>query len=824
MNSMDSVVQDARYALRSLWLTRRVTSIAVLTLALGIGTNAAIFGIVDRVLLRPLAFRDPDALVRITSDFSKTGATDVGVSVPELFDYRNRAGVFEDVAGLLPANANLTDVAEPERIEVLLASGNYFTLLGVDAELGRVFTRADEVPGNADVVVITDGLWTRRFGRDPHVLGRTVRLDNDAYRIIGVLPPTFHHPGRAVAGETEAFTPAGFTGAPFRSPLVRGIHDVPSALARLRPGVTVDQAARRLDQLGAELRAEDPSSYPEAIGWRPRVIPLQQDLAGSVRPALLVLMGAVGAVLLIACANVANLLLARASARSREFALRLALGATRARLARQLLTESLMLAVVGGLAGWLAARWLVVALIQVIPAGLPRGVDVTLDARVLAFSLALSIATGVLFGIWPALFAPRVESDALKQSTRATTTGPAQGRARGLLVAVEFALALALLIVSALFIRSFVELYRVDSGFSSKGVLTAQLWMPLPNDPSTGPYFTHEKRVAFYQPTTERISALPEVVAAGWTSALPLSGTRAGSYFLIEGQPPETAAGNAIDLVQVSPGYFRALDIGLLKGRLCGSQDTATTSGVVVVSESLARRYFNSGDAIGRRIRPGGPSSTAPWLTIVGVVRDVRERTLDSVPPPQMYRCLWQSSGIAMTLVVKTTGDPSSLERPIRAIVHDADPDLPLFSVRPMDAVLASSLATQRFAMIVVGAFAILALTLSAVGVYGVLAFLVQQRTREIGVRVALGASRARILTLVLRSGLGFAAAGMAAGLALAAAVARALAGFFFGIDPVDPMSFVVVPAILLVVAVVACYVPARRATEIDPLIALRHD
>jgi putative ABC transport system permease protein len=818
------MLQDIRYALRSLWQTRRFTAVAIMTLALGIGTNAAIFGIVDRVLLRPLAFHDPDSLVRITSDFSKSGAADIGLSVPELFDYRNRASVFQDVAALYPANANLTDVDEPERIDVLLASANYFTLLGVDAELGRVFTQADEVPGNADVSVITDGLWARRFGRDPNVLGRTVRLDNDAYRIIGVLPSTFHHPGRTVGGEPEAFTPAGFTAAPYFSPPVRGIHDISGAIARLRPGVTVEQAARRLDQMGAELRAENAGSYPEALGWRPRVLPLQQDLSGSVRPALVVLMGAVGAVLLIACANVANLLLVRASARSREFAVRLALGATRTRLARQLLIESVLLAVTGGLAGWIAARWLVIALVQVIPAGLPRGFDVTLDARVLVFSLALSMTTGVLFGLWPAIFAPAVESDALKQSTRSTTSGPAQGRTRGLLVAAEFALALALLIVSSLFVRSFLELYAVDSGFSSKGVLTAQLWMPLPNDPKTGPYFTHDKRVAFYEPATERVAALPGVVAAGWTSALPLAGTRAGSFFLVEGQPPETAAGNNVDLLQVSPGYFRALDIGLVRGRLCTNQDTATTTGVVVVSESLARRYFGGGEVIGRRIRPGGPASTAPWLTIVGVVHDVRERTLDSVPPPQVYRCLWQSSSIAMTLVVKTTNDPSSLDQPIRAIVHGIDPDLPLYAVRPMDEVLASSLATRRFAMIVVGAFAVLALILSAIGVYGVLAFLVQQRTREIGVRVALGASRGRIVALVLRSGLGFAAAGMTVGLALAAFVARALASLLFGIEPLDPISFAGVPILLLCVAVLACYFPARRATRIDPLIALRQD
>jgi putative ABC transport system permease protein len=818
------LLQDVRYALRSLSRSRRFAVVAVLTLALGIGTNVAIFSIVDRVLLRPLPFRDAGSLVRLTSDDVKSGATDIGVSVPELLDYRTRAGVFAEVAGLYPANANLTDVDQPERIEVLLTSANYFTLLDVSAQLGRVFTMADEVPGNADLAVITDSLWARRFGRDPTVLGRTIRLDNDPYRIIGVLPAGFHHPARGLIGETEVFTPAGFTGTPYRSPLVRGIHDLNGgALARVRPGVSIEAATRRLEALGTELRAENTAAYPDALGWRPRLVPLQQDLAGSVRPALLVLMGAVGTLLLIACANVANLLLVRASARSREFAVRIALGAGRARLARQLLTESLVLALIGGAAGVLAARWLIGALLLVEPASLRSGLDVAIDGRALAFSLALSLSTGVIFGLWPALHTPAAEGEALKQASR-SAVGSGQGRLRAVLVGAEFALTFTLLVVASLFVRSFAQLYDVDTGFSPNGVLTARLWMPLPNDPSTGPYPTHEKRVAFFRTAIDRIGALPGVTSAGWVSALPLDGSRSSLYFLIEGQPPDSAAGNPVDLLQASPGYFRALGIGLVRGRVCADEDTSTTPGVAVVTESFVRRYYPGVEPIGTRIRPGGPSSTAPWLTIIGIVRDVRSRTLDAAPPPQVYRCLWQSSNLAMTLAVRTDGDPASLIQSVRSAVHDVDSELPLFAVKPMTEVLASSLASRRFAMIVVAAFALLALTLSAVGVAGVLGYLVQLRTREIGVRVALGASSTHILRLVLGSGLGLAAGGMVVGLIGAVLAARLVAGLLFGIHPMDPLSFVVIPALLLAVALAACYVPARRAARIDPLDALRQE
>jgi putative ABC transport system permease protein len=509
---------------------------------------------------------------------------------------------------------------------------------------------ADEVPGNAELAVITDSLWARRFARDPAVLGKRVRLDNDPYTIIGVLPANFHHPGRGIAGECEVFIPAGFTGRPFPSPLIRGIHNLGGgAIARLRPGVSIETAAHRLDELGARLRADHPGDYPPPLGWAPRVVALQQDLAGPVRPALVVLIGAVGAVLLIACANVANLLLVRASTRSREFAVRMALGASRGRLVRQLLTEGVVLALAGGALGLLSARWLILALLQLVPAGVSPAIDAGIDWRVLAFSIFLSLATGILFGIWPALQAPAAEADALKEATRSVTASRGRSRARGLLVAAEFALALMLLVVAALFARSFVRLYAVDTGFSLDHVLTARLWMPLPNDPTTGPYAKPEKRVAFYQSATERLNALPGVIAAGWVSVLPLNGARAASYFLVEGQPPESAAGNAIDLLQASPGYFRALGIDLVRGRVCGDQDVSTTQGVAVVSEAFVKRYFPATDPVGTRIRPGGPQSTAPWLTIVGVVRDVRSRALDLAPPPQVYRCLWQSSNPCLT-------------------------------------------------------------------------------------------------------------------------------------------------------------------------------
>jgi len=824
---MTALLKDVRYAIRALLRARGFSAVAVTTLAIGIGANTAIFSVVDAVLLKPLAFREPDALVRVTADLTKRSSEDVGLSAPEFLDLRDKSGLFENISGLFPINVNLTEVETPERIEAQLVSGSYFQVLGVDAALGRVFSPADEIPGITEIAVITDGLWKRRFGADRGVIGRRVRLDNDMFEIIGVLPAGFQHPGRGIDGAPQIFAPAGYLSTPFPQQLQRFNRFLSGgAIGRLKTGVTAAQAQARLADFGATLTREYTDSYPATIGWTPRLISLQDDLVGRTRPALLVLLACVGAVLLVACANVANLLLARASTRQREFAVRAALGATRGRLARQLFTESIVLSLVGGALGILVAQWLVAALITFAASTLPRIADIAIDGRVLLFSLVLSGVTGLIFGLWPALQVSTTNPfDTLKDSTRAVTGSVQGARLRSGLVVAEIAIALVLLVTAALFVRSFSRLYAVDPGFSTDGVLAARLWMPQPNDPKTGPYFVHEKRVALYQQTRDRILALPGVEAAGWSSRLPFTTAGASQPFWIEGRPIEMADASAVEPALATPGYFEALGVALRSGRYFTDDDNAQRPAVLIISESLATKYFPGEDPIGKRIRPGNAQSTAAWFTIVGVVADVRSVSLERARVPQMYRAAYQFSSLAMALVVKTKdSEPARQEQAVRAAVRAVDPNLPLFSVKPMASFLDASLSQRRFAMTLVGAFALFALALASVGVYGVLAYLVTQRTREIGVRMALGAEPGMVVRMVIMEGGRLAAIGLVIGLVGAVFAARAISTQLFGIRAYDPVSYLAIVALLAGVSLLACIIPARRAMRIDPLTALRED
>jgi len=827
-----TILQDLRYALRTAWRDRAFSMIAVLTLALGIGANTALFTIVNAVVLAPLPFRSPDQLVRVTSDFTRQHVRDVGLSIPELFDLR-RAGLFDDIAGVWPVSANLTETDEPERVETALVDANYFAMLGIGAQLGRVFEAADAEPGITEVAVISDALWRRRFGADPRVLGRRIRIDNDMYSIIGVAAASFRHPGRGTETDVEVWAPAGWLASPFSPQPVRRAYVLQGGIGRLKAGIAPASAQQRLDALAERLRQQYPADYPAGAGWTFRVIPLHDDLVGDVRPALLTLLAAVGFVLLIACANVANLLLARSSVRQREIAIRRALGAGRGRLVRQLLTESVVLAIVGGMLGLLIAVWGVDGLVQVSPASLPRLQGVGVNGVVLVFTAGLSLVTGMLFGLVPAIQGSHADLHQVMQDAArsASATGRAT-RLRSMLVVGEFALALVLLVGAALLVQSFWRLQRVDLGFNPASVLTARIWLPQPNLPETGPYFKHDARVSFYRRVLDRVAALPGVQAVGGVSRLPLSGSPGRTSFTIEGRSTDGGDVPTAEASLVTPGYFRALGVELVRGRLFDDHDDARAPAGVVVSESFARQFFAAEDAIGRRLlpggrgRPNGPQQPPPanWLTIIGIVRDVKSARVEAGPAPLLYRSVLQTSNLNLTLVVRTRTDPSMLAEPIRREVRAVDPNEPVFSVRTMDAVVASALAQRRFTMLLLALFAATALALSAIGIYGVMAYFVTQRTHEIGIRMALGASRRDVVTMVLGQGARLATAGVAVGLVGALAITRAIATLLFGVSPRDPGTLVALAAALTAVALLACYVPARRATRVDPIRALRYE
>jgi predicted permease len=822
---MDTLWQDIRSAVRLLWRHPAFGAAAVLTLTLAIGATTAVFSLVEAVLLRALPFERPGALVRVTGDLTGRESPDVGLSVAELFDWRDRAGVFESVSGLYPINANLTGGDRPERIEGLLVDTNYFAMLGVQAQRGRVFTASDYRAGIAEVAVISDGLWRRLFGADPHVVGKTMRLDNDLYTILGVAPAGFRHPGRGIVREPEVWCPSGWVGSPFRPGAPRFARNLQGALARVRPELTVAQAQAKLAAMGVALTREFPNDYPAAAGWAPRVVPLHEDLVGSSRQILWLLMASAALVMSIACANVASLLLARASAREREITIRQALGAGRPRLIRQLVTENAIVALISSALGLLLAIWLIDVLVTFSPASVPRLAEVGISRGVLFFVLALSVSSTLLFGLAPALLTTRTTpTEVLRTVNGGGSASPARGHARRVLVVGEVALALLLLAGAGLLVRSLVRLIDVDLGYRPSQVLTARVWLPQPNLPETGPYFKQPARLQLLRNVLDRLAARPEVARAGLVWPLPLSGERPDGMFLIEGPDLDRAEVNASQVFLASPGYFETMGIELLRGRLFDPHDDDQRPFVIVVSETLARKYFPNQDAIGKRIRPGGRRSTAPWFEIVGVVRDVATVGVESGARAQYYRSMFQTSSLSFAVVAKARGEASTLTDVLRSDIQAVDRALPIFEVRTMDDLIGQSLASRRYALGLIGLFSVTALMLSAFGVYALLAFDVAERTYEIGVRLALGAEQIAILRLVLRRAAALVGAGIAVGFAAAVGLTRFLEGLLYGVGATDPLTVAGVVLLLALTGLVAAIVPARRAMRIDPVIAMRRE
>jgi predicted permease len=829
----DHFWQDIRYALRKLRKSPGFTAIAVLTIALGIGATTAIFSVVDATLLHPLPYPQPEQLVSIQDDLPGVGARDVGISVPEWHDLEH-SGIFEYVSPLGGGGSvNLTGSSQPTRAFFLGEAPNYFALLGVKPQLGRAFNPEDHTPGFTLEALISDGLWKRAFGSDPHILGRSLRLDNDLYRVVGVLPPGYHDPGRTIEERNvEVWLGANFDAAPAPPPL-RNSRFLPEAIARIKTGLTIPQAQSRLDALVASLQKEFPEDYPLQSGWTVRLVPLKETVVGNVRQSLILLLGAVGLVLLIGCVNVANLLLARASARGREMAVRQALGAARRRLMSQLLTEGLLLSLAGGIAGLAILFCTKVFLVRLVPDSLPRLNNISISWPVLLFALVSTVVAGAIFGLAPALHAARPDlTHMLKQEGRGSTGSGEQARTRRMLVVTEFALSLVLMIAAGLLLRSFADLLNVQPGFDPENVMAVRTWLPVPNDPETDIYRTPAQEAPFIREVLRRSMTLPgvEEAAVGDLPALPLGHVRndLNPYLMIlEGHETQTNQSPLVNASIVTPEYFHLLGMTLLRGRLFGEFDNENAPPVAVINEAFARTYWPNGDPVGGHLKLNivrGTAGNPPWTTVVGVIADARTESLAEASDPQIYLSLYQRRPKALAIFLRGHLDTAAIPDEVREQVQSVDPTLPVFGAQTLTETVSESLSERRFSMEIVAMFALTALLLAGLGIYGVISYIVSERTHEIGIRLALGAQRRNILRMVLRQGLGLAIAGAAVGLACALIVSHLMAGLLYGVRPTDPLTFAGVALLLIGVALLACYIPARRAIRVDPLVALRHE
>jgi putative ABC transport system permease protein len=812
---MNTLLQDLRYAVRVLFKSKALTAVALLTLALGIGVNSAIFSVVNAIVLRPLPYPQSQDLMVIWGNLHKPGLEEIEVSALELRDFQQQCQAFEQIAAYSTDGFNLTGIDQPERLRGAAISANLFPTLGVQPQLGRNIAAEEDRYGNDRVVVLSYSLWQRRFGGNPGVVNQTIQLDGRTMNVLGVMPAGFHFPDR----ETEVWIPLAFTPDLFEEDN-RGSHFL-NVIARLKPGVTLAHAQADLDTVTARLATEHTSTYRG--GFSARVRALHEELVGDLRRALLVLLGAVGLVLLIACANVAHLRLASATSRYREFAIRAALGARRGRVVRQFLTESVLLSLVGGTLGLALAVWVVRALVLLMPKDTPRLEEIRLDYRVVLFTLGTSLLTGIIFGLAPAFQAARTNlNDVLKEAGRSGGDTSRRLRLRNLLVISEFALSLVLLIGAGLMVKSLLRLQEVKPGFEPARLLTMRIALPATK------YENFNQSRAFFEQLFDRLDARPDVESVGAINLLPFGGGGGDRSFSIQDQP--TPAGHARPDEQVrfaTPGYFHTMQIPLLSGRDFTRRDLPDTPRVAIVNSAFARKFWADGAAIGRRI--SFSANNPKWYEIVGIVGNVKHRGLDIADSPELYipafQPLFADGNVpSLYVAVRTMNEPSLTAGAMRNEVAVIDRDQPVSSLMTMDQRISDSVAPRRFNMFILGLFAALALVLAAIGIYGIMAFSVVQRTHEIGVRMALGASGSDVLKLVLRNGLGLALIGIVVGLVAAFAATRVLSSLLYDVSATDPVIFVIDAVLLAVAALLACYIPARRATQVDPLVALRYE
>ncbi|HKV38074.1 MAG TPA: ABC transporter permease [Blastocatellia bacterium] len=800
---MNRLRQDLSYSLRMLIRNPVFTAVAVLTLGLGIGGNTAIFSVVNSVLLRPLPYTDPARLM-VLHETKLPQFPEFSVSPGNFLDWQKQADGFEQLAACGNGPSVLSGEGEPERVEGVRATYNLFQTLGIKPLLGRDFRPDEDQPGHDGVVIISNALWHRRFSGGADAVGRHVTLSNQSYTIIGVMPPNFKFPE-----ETDLWVPMAFNAHETAS---HGAHYI-SCIGRLKPSTSLKQARIQLDTIAERLDHQ----YPESNGgWRVKIVPMLEAFVGDIRPILLVLLGAVGLVLLIACANVANLLLARVAAREKELGVRAALGAGRWRLIRQLLTESVVLAFIGGVIGMLLAIAGTRVLLSFAPADLPRVKEIAVDARALGFTFLITMLTAVIFGIVPALQSSKPDlNESLKDSSRGSTGGRHQ-RVRSALVVIEVAMALVLLVGAGLLIKSFRRLTQVSPGFNPSHALAVTVQIPHTKYPQP------QQQSDFFTQLLQKVAMLPGVQSAGAGNVIPFT----DDYVLgfnIEGRPPNPPGEDvSTNYYAISPGYFRAMGIPLIKGRLFDEHDTKDSPHVALINQEMAKRFFPNENPIGKRINvTNGPET---FREIVGIVGDVKQYGLDQATPVETYEPYVQKPFSFMTVVVRTSIDPSGLADPVRRAVLSIDPDQAVSMSKTLDQIVSESVSKQRFSTLLLSIFAAIALILAAVGIYGVLAYSVAQRTHEIGIRMALGASVFEVQRLVVGNGIILALIGVAIGEAGAIAVTRVMSSFLFNVSATDPATFVIISAVLTGVALVASYVPSRRATRVDPMIALRYE